>query len=191
MSRLYLDTNDTYMREYAIEDKIYGYYITDDIIIRIENENRRNGKYYITTHILQNYDLHEMIGSKIFKYNATPYNATPYNDYRYIVVNCTLMTLFHTLTGYGKYDEGCLKLVFNACLSNYGVVDYLTKRKIEFPRVYCQRFNLYRDMLNYNSQSQYERRISRRLKKYLYKDVSNIIIQYILLPTFPLLKKHY
>jgi len=188
MARHYLDTNDTYMREYAIEDKRFGYYITDDIIRRIQNENEKNGKYYITTHVLKNYDLHEMIGSKIFKYTATTYN-----DNRYIVVNWTLMILYHTLTGYygrcGKYDEGFLKLVFNACLSNYGVVDYLTKDKIEFPIAHCRKFNIYRDMLNYNSQSQYERRISRRLKKYLYKDVSNIIIQYILLPTFPLLKK--
>ena len=50
-------------------------------------------------------------------------------------------------------------------------------------------FSYYCKMLNYNNLSQYERRISRRLKKHVCKDISSIIKNYILLPTFPLLKK--
>lgn len=180
--RYYLDTNDTYMREYAIKDNRFGYYLTEYQIKQIENDNRGNDKYYITSFMLKDYNLHEMIGSKIFKYTACPSEDT-----RYIVVNSEIMRTYEILSGYCKGD---LELVFKACLSNYGVVDYLTKRKIEMPILYCNKFNLYRDMLNYNNLSQYERRISRRLKKYVCKDISGIIKNYILLPTFPLLKKH-
>lgn len=178
-NRIYLDDNDIYIREYATHNK-YGYYISFDKLKQIqrENESYKNDKYYIS--LLEYRHDNKLflkklnaIGGMIFTFKNVYMKENPFND-EYIKKNSTYIVLksggtelFETLSGRGY----SIYALFYACLKDYKLVEYMKKNN----NLLCN------DITKEGYIVRYKTQINNKLSEYFYKDVSNIITDYLLI----------
>ena len=187
-NRIYLDDDDIYMREYATRNGS-GYYISYDKLKEIQNNN--NGKYNNDNYfisflcILHNKKVIELAGIKTFTYKNVFMKGNPFDD-RYIrkgeeyyVANNSSIGLLEIISGggSGRYN---LKLLFNACLNNYDIIKYMTEEKVMKPYLWCSKYDSHYQQMQRDYLYQYKDEITKKLKKYFYKDVSNIINDYLI-----------
>ena len=189
-NRIYLDDDDVYMREYAKWNN-NGFYLSYDELMRIRNYNYRSNHnyYYFTpgafTHCCNK--IMSLAGMKTFKYKRVRMRDRPFfNDHIkegniYYVVNERIRRLFHILT-FTDNNEYKLGILFDACLTNYDIIEYMTRWKKDGN-------NEDRDIMKYYRYKQmeldyvdkYKENIQNALSKYFYKDVSNIINDYLIM----------
>ena len=190
-NRIYLDDDDVYMRDYAKWNN-NGFYLSYDVLMRIRDYNYRtnNNHYYLSPGAFTRYGdkLISLAGIKTYKYKRVRMRGRPFNNHhivegnKYYVVNEPIRRLFHilTLTDNNQYSLGYL---FDACLSNYDVIEYMTyykNKNNEYISDECiVRYNRYKEMQSFYV-SGYKLSISMELSKYFYKDVSNIINDYLI-----------
>ena len=180
-NRIYLDDNDVYIREYATHNK-YGYYISFDKLKQIQrdNESYKNDKYYISYQLLEYRHDNKLflkklnaIGGMIFTFKNVYMKENPF-DYEYIKKNSTYIVLksggtelFETLSGRGY----SIYTLFYACLKDYKLVEYMEKNN----KLLCN------DITKEGYIVRYKTQIDNKLSEYFYKDVSNIITDYLLI----------
>ena len=190
-NRIYLDDNDVYMREYAKWNK-NGYYLSYDELMRIRNYNYRtnNNYWYFSPGAFTCFSdkIISLAGIKSYKYKRVRMRNKPFNNHHikegntYYVVNERIRRLFHilTLTDNNEYKLGIL---FDACLTNYDIIEYMTRWKKD-----GNNNNKDRDIVRYyrykemelNYVFKYKEDIENKLSKYFYKDVANIINDYLI-----------
>jgi len=181
-NRIYLDDDDVYIREYATHNK-YGYYISFDKLNQIQRDNesyKNDNKYYISYQFFWNRHDNELflkklnaIGGMIFTFKNVYMKENPF-DCEYIQKNSTYIVLksggtelFETLSGRGY----SLYALFYACLKDYNLVEYIEKNNK----------HLCKDITKEGYIVRYKTQIDDKLSDYFYKDVSNIITDYLVI----------
>lgn len=190
-NRIYLDDDDVYMRDYAKWNK-NGFYLSYEVLIRIRDYNSKanNNRYYFSpggyTHCCNK--IMSLAGMKTFKYKRVRMRGRPFfNDHvfegnKYYVINEPIRRLFHILDNTDN-NQYSMSLLFNACLSNYDITEYMTYYKNKNPEYasdHCiVRYYRYKQMeLDYVDK--YKENIQNALSNHFYKDVSNIINDYLI-----------
>ena len=193
-TKIYLDDDDIYIREYAEYDE-KGYYITFDKLKHIiDSNNRRQYEYYICTICCIHVDkIINLAGVKTYKYKHIESSDKQFNNSmipgingkKYYVINNRIKLLFNIITNSCSIETANLGVLFDACLRNYNVITHMTEHKIRYPYVVDNQYDIYIDMQS-KYYKIYKNEIMKKLNKYFYKDVSNIIndylIQYIKVP---------
>ena len=181
-NRIYLDDDDVYIREYATHNK-YGYYISFDKLNQIQRDNesyKNDNKYYISYQFFWNRHDNELflkklnaIGGMIFTFKNVYMKENPF-DCEYIKKNSTYIVLksggtelFETLSGRGY----SIYALFYACLTDYNLVEYIEKNNKQ----------LCKDITKEGYMVMYKTKIVDKLSEYFYKDVSNMITDYLMI----------
>jgi hypothetical protein len=181
-NRIYLDDDDVYIREYATHNK-YGYYISFDKLNQIQRDNesyKNDNKYYISYQFFWNRHDNELflkklnaIGGMIFTFKNVYMKENPF-DCEYIKKNSTYIVLksggtelFETLSGRGY----SIYALFYACLTDYNLVEYIEKNNKQ----------LCKDITKEGYMVMYKTKIDDKLSEYFYKDVSNMITDYLMI----------
>jgi hypothetical protein len=181
-NRIYLDDNDIYIREYETHNK-YGYYISFDKLNQIQRDNesyKNDNKYYISYQFFWNRHDNELflkklnaIGGMIFTFKNVYMKENPF-DCEYIKKNSTYIVLksggtelFETLSGRGY----SIYALFYACLTDYNLVEYIEKNNKQ----------LCKDITKEGYMVMYKTKIDDKLSEYFYKDVSNMITDYLVI----------
>ena len=179
-NRIYLDDNDVYIREYATHNK-YGYYISFDKLKQIQRDNesyKNDNKYYISYQLFWNRHDNELflkklnaIGGMIFTFKNVFMKENP-DEYikknsTYIVLRSGGTELFETLSGRGY----SIYTLFYACLKDYNLIEYIEKNN----KLLCK------DITKEGYMVRYKKQIDDKLSEYFYKDLSNIITDYLMI----------
>lgn len=190
-NRIYLDDNDVYMREYAKWNK-NGYYLSYDELMRIRNYNYRtnNNYWYFSPGAFTCFSdkIISLAGIKSYKYKRVRMRNKPFNNHHikegntYYVVNERIRRLFHilTLTDNNEYKLGIL---FDACLTNYDIIEYMTRWKdgnTNNEDRNIMKYYRYREMQD-TYVDKYKECVTKRLYNHFYKDVCNIINDYLIM----------
>ena len=181
-NRIYLDDADVYMRETASigYDKI-GYYISFNKLKQLQQDNYENNKYYISTikHTRHTAKVRSLAGVKTYKYKYVDMRKCKFycddiqEGAEYYVFNTNIRQLYDTMTG-KSLNTG---LLFLNCLNNYDIVEFMIQGRDMFK--YDLHFHIY-EMMQNKYMYRYKKEVSNKLRKYFYKDVANIINDYLI-----------
>lgn len=180
-NRIYLDDDDVYMREYASYDNI-GFYLSFNELKQLERDNYENNKYYISTihYSKHTAKVRSLAGVKTYKYKFIDMRQCKFycgeilEGREYNVFNTNIRQLYDTMTG-KSLNTG---LLFLNCLNNYDIVEYMIYGKDTFK--HDLHFHIY-EMMQNKYMYKYKRDVANKLSKYFYKDLSNIINDYLIM----------